>query len=104
MATDANDRFEDLIGELEGMPDLRRGKAFGSPVIKVGGKIAASYRDGQLVLKLPPERIAELIEREQGALFSAYGKTMTGWIALSPAADAEWLPLTEEAIAFVRPA
>jgi len=86
------------------MPDLRRGKAFGLPVIKVGGKIAAAFQDGQLVLKLPRERIAELIDREHGAPFSAYGKTMTGWVALSAAADEEWLALTEEAVAFVRPA
>jgi hypothetical protein len=96
-------RFEELIAELDGMPGLRRGKAFGLPVIKVQGKIAAACQDGALVLKLPPERIAALIEQGRGAPFAAYGKTMGGWIALSPAADDDWLALIEEAIAYVRP-
>jgi hypothetical protein len=96
-------RFEELFAEFDGMPGLRRGKAFGLPVIKIEGKIAVAYHEGQLVLKLPPERIAALIEEERGTPFSAYGKTMGGWIALAPVADGDWLALTEEAIAFVRP-
>jgi hypothetical protein len=99
-----DDRFEDLFAELDGMPGLRRSKAFGLPVIKVDDKIAAAFKDGQLVLKLPPNRIAEIIDRGRGEPFSAYGKTMTGWVALAPETDGDWLALTEEAVAFVRPA
>jgi hypothetical protein len=106
MTTNANgdQRFEELFAELDGMPGLRRGKAFGLPVIKVAGKIAAACQDGALVLKLPPERIATLIEEERGTPFAAHGKTMGGWIALSPVAAGDWLALTEEAITYVRPA
>ena len=95
--------FEDIVEEFAGVPGVSRGKSFGQPVLKVDGKVFASFREGHLVVKLPPARIDALVTSGRGALFSAYGKTMRGWVAVPSASADEWLGLTEEALAFVRP-
>lgn len=60
-------------------------------------------RDGTIVLKLPRERVAGLIDSGIGAPFDAgKGRPMKEWVAVADRADANWLVLAEEALAFAR--
>lgn len=59
---------------------------------------------GRLVLKLPSDRVAELIGTGRGDPFDAgKGRPMMEWVGFEPSADEDWLGLATEALAFVRP-
>ena len=81
-------------------PEPKRG-TFGSNGLKAQGRIFAMLVRGELVVKLPGARVAELIEHGQGASFDAgKGKAMKEWLTVrAPIAD--WIGLAREALAFV---
>ena len=93
---------------MEHADGVRLGPArggFGSGTLQVGGRIFAMARSGGLVLKLPRERVAELIASGEGTPFDAgKGKPMKEWVVVSPREEGRWLALAEEALAFVAPA
>jgi TfoX/Sxy family transcriptional regulator of competence genes len=45
--------FEELVERQLNRPGIRVGKMFGSPVLKVAGKVFAMLVQGRLVVKLP---------------------------------------------------
>jgi hypothetical protein len=58
---------------------------------------------GQLVLKLPAGRVAQLIASGAGGTYDAgKGRPMKEWVSLEPARQADWLDLAAEAMEFVR--
>ncbi|MHB8587426.1 MAG: hypothetical protein ACYDA0_01080 [Candidatus Dormibacteraceae bacterium] len=79
------------------------GKGFGSTgQLKVDGKIFAMLVRGTLVLKLPSDRVDDLVESGHGERFDAgKGRPMREWLALSPSSRKPWLALAREAMAFV---
>ena len=83
---------------------LGGGRGFGSTALKVEGRIFAMSGEGGLVLKLPKDRVAALIEAGVGLPFDA-GKVapLKEWVVVpwDPADVAA--ELAEEALAFVRP-
>ena len=81
--TMVSDAFDRLAYALTGTPGVTRAKVFGYAALKLHGKVFAATSDGQLIVKLSPERIAELIARGQGQPFVGYGKVMRGWIQLA---------------------
>jgi hypothetical protein len=57
------------------------------------------------VLKLPRERVDELVAVGQGRFFDAgKGRPMREWFVLSAASRRPWLPLAQEAFDFVKEA
>src|SRR5689334_20287935 len=71
---------------------------FGANALHVHGKIfAALTRNGRLLLKLPPARIAEVLAAGRGERFASGGRVMNGWVTLAPDDKAEWLALSDEA-------
>lgn len=69
-----------------------------------GGFVAAVERSsGNLVVKLPKEVVAELVESGEGLAFAPAGKVFREWVAI-PAYDANrWFELIEESMTFVSP-
>lgn len=65
------------------------------------GKVFATVADGRLVVKLRPERIAELMIHGQGQAFVGYGKVMRSWIQLTTTDDDAWLRFAEEDRAYI---
>ena len=98
------ERFEELVDELVGLPGVTppaRGSGFGRSAIKVNGKIFAMFVRGQLVLKLPEDRVDELIATGHGSNFDANkGKPMREWLTVNATSDLAWLPLAREALSF----
>jgi hypothetical protein len=95
--------YEIIAEELQADPGVRTGLMFGHRCLKTGRKVFACEYEGELLLKLPPDRLGEL-KRDGARDFNPMGRPMNGWILVAePADDAVgvWLDLAEEAKAFV---
>jgi len=91
--------WEELVAGAEG-GSVSRGSMFGSQGLRTGKKFFAVWWHEQLVLKLPQERLRELIEGGTAQPFEPMeGRAMNGWVVVDPSAD--WPALTEQARAFV---
>jgi hypothetical protein len=79
------------------------GTGFGSRALKVNGKIFAMMSSkGQFVVKLPKERVGELVISGGGECFDpGHGRQMKEWLAVR-AGKANWVQLAEEAYRFVK--
>jgi hypothetical protein len=88
--------------ELE-LAGVTSGTGFGRSVgLRIRGKIFAIYNDGELILKLPRNRVGELIESGEGRPWGpGTGKIMKEWVAVSAAASERWPSLAAEARTFV---
>ena len=70
--------------------------------LRVGGKIFAMLVRGELVVKLPGDRVDELVDAGVAVRFDAgKGRPMREWASVSPAVSRRWRGLVEEARAFV---
>ena len=99
--------FDRLVERYGDRPDVQRpepdGRHFGSAALKANGSIFAMTMDGRLVLKLPAERVAALIDDGPGEPFGAgKGRPMREWVSVPYDADADGL--ADEAYEFVRTA
>ena len=79
------------------------GRGFGSTALKLDGRIFAMLsRIGRFVVKLPRDRVAELVELGKGHYFDPVGgRPMKEWLALE-GRPASWLKLAREAYAYAR--
>jgi hypothetical protein len=104
----SRERFEDLVDQLvgtEGVTPPRGGSGFGRSALRFHGKIFAMHVRGALVLKLPADRVDELIRAGAGAHFDANkGTPMREWLSMDPGSALPWLPLAAEALDFARSA
>jgi TfoX/Sxy family transcriptional regulator of competence genes len=92
-------RWQELVESTEGGP-VTPGTMFGSKGLRTGTKFFAIWWHEQLVLKLPPARLTQLVEAGDGRPFEPMeGRRMNGWILLGDSVD--WAALVEEARAHV---
>ena len=100
------DRYEDLVDELvgaDGVTPPRGGSGFGRSALRFQNKIFAMFVRGRLVVKLPSERVEELIAAGEGVHFDANkGTPMREWLSLDPGSARPWLALATEALDFAR--
>jgi hypothetical protein len=84
-------------------PDVTGGTGFGrSEGLRVSGKIFAMLVKGELVVKLPKDRVDDLAASGLGHNFDpGHGRLMKEWAAVSPAASRRWRALVDEARTFV---
>jgi len=91
-----------LVG-IPGVTPPRGGGGFGRTALRFERKIFAMWVRGQLVLKLPADRVGELIADGAGVRFDANkGTPMKEWLSLGPDSALAWLPLAREALDFAR--
>ena len=84
-------------------PGVIQAKMFGCEGLKIKGRFFAALVGGRLVLKLPEERVKEVIAKKQGKqFFHIYdpGRIMKEWVSLEPTTN-DWLKLAREAKYFV---
>jgi hypothetical protein len=81
------------------------GTGFGrSQGLRIAGKIYAMLVKGELVVKLPDDRVEELTASGVGNRFDpGHGRLMKEWVAVAPNDARRWRALVEEARAFVGP-
>ncbi len=69
---------------------------------RTAGFVATVTRaTGNVVVKLPRDRVAQLIEDGVGTPFAPAGKVFREWVELPAVDDATWESLLDEAIEFV---
>ena len=97
--------FASVVDALERGTGVTQSRMFGSPGLKVGGKVFAILVKGKLVVKLPKEEVGALVASGQGAYFdSGHGRPSKQWVAMEPngpSGPSEWLSLAQEARDFV---
>lgn len=103
--SDEHQRFWDVAEPYVASGALVEGTMMGHQCLRAAasnGFVATVERPtGNLVVKLPRERVAELIEAGHGLAFAPAKKVFKEWVAL-PTFDARrWSDLIEESIRFV---
>ncbi len=107
----AKDRFKALAetmvansqstyGSAEGMGARRM---FGSTSIKTGGKMFAFlHKEEHLVVKLPEQRVNELVAADHGERYDpGDGRLQREWLAVKSDAQQDWVALATEAERYV---
>ena len=77
-------------------------KRFGSSALQVNSKIFAMLSHGRFVVKLPKQRVSELISLGKGERFDpGHGRLMKEWLIAYSTSPDECLALAQEAKHFV---
>jgi hypothetical protein len=99
----AEARFDAIVEPFSRDPRVTRGAGFGSsPGRSVDGRIFAMLVRGELVVKLPRQRVAELVEAGTAGWFDAgKGRPMREWASINVAQAGAWPKLVAEAYEFV---
>jgi hypothetical protein len=70
--------------------------------LRVSGKIFAMLVGGELVVKLPKDRVDALVDAGTAERFDAgKGRPMKEWASVPPSSSRRWKALVEEAMGFV---
>ena len=94
--------FQRLVEAHVGRPEISVGRMFGSPVLKMRGKVFAMLVKGRLVVKLPRGRVDKLLASRLGEPFDpGHGKPSKEWVAVDAKASVRWESLVDEARDFV---
>ena len=105
---DAAALFEQVVAEVQedprvALPAAPGASGFGSTALTVDGRIFAMLVGGELVLKLPGERVAALIAGGEGQPFrNGKGQPMREWVVVPAGEPDSAVRLGREALAFVR--
>jgi hypothetical protein len=83
--------------------DVTTGTMMGFPCLRVSGAFFASCdrRSGDLIVKLPRQRVEQLIEAGAGQPFAPAGRTFREWVLIDDRHQARWATLIDEARLFV---
>ena len=98
------ERYAELARAFLGQPEVsQEGRGFGSSALKVRGRIFAMLSSrGEFVVKLPRQRVDQLVAAGEGDRYDpGKGRLMKEWLAVKAGDQRDWLPLAEEALAFV---
>ncbi|MGA9276331.1 hypothetical protein [Ilumatobacter sp.] len=102
---DEHRRFWDVAEPFLATGTLVEGSMMGHQCLRASasnGFVATVERvGGNLVVKLPRNRVSELIETGEGLPFAPARKVFREWVALPVYDEARWTELIEESIGFV---
>jgi hypothetical protein len=102
---DAQSLFDELVDEYAARPGVTYGRMMSSNGLRVHGKIFAMLNRGALVVKVPTDRVNELLARDGITAFEPRpGRRMREWAVIPvPAApeDVQWPAITAEAFNYV---
>jgi hypothetical protein len=103
------ERYQDLVEDflaidgVEGFEPPGGGSGFGRGALRYRRKIFAMFVRGQLVVKLPRQRVDALVADGHGDRFDANkGTPMKEWFTLAPGSALPWPELAREALEFAR--
>jgi hypothetical protein len=101
---DARHLYDDLTDDLLYDPAIGRATMMGYPCVRLAGRFLACYDDKRrcLVVKLPRERVTELIDNRNGDPFAPAGKVFGEWVSIPTVAHDLWQQLLAEAVEFAR--
>ncbi|SDU76615.1 hypothetical protein SAMN04488563_5259 [Jiangella alkaliphila] len=96
--------YEDIEDRLLADRGVERSTMMGFPCLRLRGRFFASF-DAQadaLVIKLPRQRVRELIGEGLGEPFAPAGRVFREWVSLPIASVDAWDQLADEARRFAR--
>jgi hypothetical protein len=95
--------FWELAEDLLEEPGTTRSTMMGYPCLRQNGAFFACVdrTTGHLVVKLPAERVAELVGSARATPFAPNGRTFREWAAFTRPTRKEWTALLDEARRFV---
>jgi hypothetical protein len=100
----SEDLFWKLASELQ-VEDARvvEGTIMNDRCLRVGKEFLAlvDHDDSGLIVKLPKERVVELIDSGKGRAFAPAGRVFKEWLAVPDVNRRRWLALLREGIEFV---
>lgn len=98
--------FWELVAELRDVdPRVAEGTIMGGRCVRVDGEFLAlvDFSGSGLVVKLPRERVAELIDQGVGRPFAPAGKVFREWVSVPTRDRRRWRSLLQEGVDFVAP-
>ena len=100
----ARELYDELTDDLLDDPAIGRATMMGYPCVRLAGRFLASYDDKarRLVVKLPRQRVAELIETGDGEPFAPAGKVFREWVSIPAVDRGLWQQVLAEAVDFAR--
>lgn len=103
--SDENDAafFWDVATPFLADEAVSKGTMMGFPCLRVNGDFFASadYRSGDLIVKLPADRVLALIDEGDGEPFSPNGRRFREWVRVVERDAGRWETLIAEAETFV---
>ena len=102
----AESLFWDLIDELRSHDErVEEGTIMGGRCARVSGEFLGlvGHKGFGMVVKLPRNRVDELIAEGIGQPFAPAGKVFREWVAITKPDRRRWSKLLVEAVAFVAP-
>ena len=103
MPEHVTDFFHDMSAAALARPDVVTGTMMGFPCLRVRGAFFAScdHRTGDLIVKLPRDRVEQLIRDDVGKPFAPAGRTFREWVLIDDRDETRWTDLIDEARGFV---
>lgn len=96
------ERFQAVAAHLaDRLPGVEQGRIMRSEGVKTGDRFFAFARDGELVVKLPAERVRELLDGGAGQPFRSGRRVMREWVTLTPPDEPTMTAYVTEAHEFV---
>ena len=93
-----DDIYTEIKDHFAKVPEVLVLSGTGAQGIKYGKKLFVMFIKGEIALRLPPERVTELIETGEGKPFDpGTGKPMKNWIIIPASKKDTWITLSEEA-------
>lgn len=86
--------------ELSMRDGVRAGRIFRSHGLRYGDHFVCFLSGAGLVLKLPAERVAQLVADGIGQPFTSGARVRDEWVTVPPASASSWLQLADEALRF----
>ena len=95
--------FWDLAEPLLARQGITKSTMMGFPCLRVNGEFFASadHKTGNLIVKLPTEKVDEMIDIGLGDPFAPAGRRFKEWVMISDRDPERWQQLISEAQDFV---
>jgi len=96
----------ELVEELQASNEsVHEGTIMSSRCVRVSGEFLAMphHKTDGLVVKLPRDRVTELIDAGVGDSFAPAGKVFSEWVAIYDPDEDLWRQLLHEGVEFVTP-
>ena len=97
--------FWDVAEPLMAEGVIEEGTIMGGRCVRAKGEFVAMphHKGPGIVVKLPKDRVAALIDRGGGQSFAPAGKVFREWVLIESFDEDVWQDLVRESVAFVSP-